>query len=85
MQGDPTTEAVPAQPRPRPRQRRAPARAARASDGTLQIAPGSPPDIMCRVALDLFAERNYSTVTIKDIALAAGLNPSHIYYYFDNK
>lgn len=67
----------------RPKRRRV--RAARESDGAPRIAPGSPPDIMCRVALDLFAERNYSTVTIKDIALAAGLNPSHIYYYFDNK
>lgn len=65
--------------------RAAPARAARESDGRLRIATGSPPDIMCRVALDLFAEQNYSAVTVKDIALAAGMNPSHLYYYFDNK
>lgn len=36
-------------------------------------------------ALDLFARRNYSTVTIKDIAQATGINPSLIYYYFGNK
>lgn len=38
-----------------------------------------------RVALDLFAKQNYSTVTIKDIAAATGLNPSLIYYYFGSK
>lgn len=65
--------------------RRGAVRAARESDGRLRITAGSPPDIMCRVALDLFAEQNYSTVTVKDIALAAGMNPSHLYYYFDNK
>jgi AcrR family transcriptional regulator len=68
-----------------PARRRGAARAARESDGRLRITAGSPPDIMCRVALDLFAEQNYSTVTVKDIALAAGMNPSHLYYYFDNK
>lgn len=70
-------------PATRPRKGRV--RAARGADGTLLIEPGSPADIMCRVALDLFAEQNYSAVTVKDIALAAGMNPSHIYYYFDNK
>lgn len=38
-----------------------------------------------RVALDLFASQNYSTVTIKDISEATGVNPSLIYYYFGNK
>ncbi|WP_138466123.1 TetR/AcrR family transcriptional regulator [Poseidonocella sp. HB161398] len=47
--------------------------------------PGSPPDLMCRAALDLFAEHSYSSVRIKDIAEASGFNPSHFYYYFDNK
>lgn len=46
---------------------------------------GSAPDILCKVALDLFASRNFSTVTIKDIADASGLNASLIYYYFGNK
>lgn len=46
---------------------------------------GSAPDILCKVALDLFASQNFSTVTIKDIADASGLNASLIYYYFGNK
>ncbi|HVZ03902.1 TetR/AcrR family transcriptional regulator [Hyphomicrobium sp.] len=36
-------------------------------------------------ALRLFAERNYSSVTIKDIAQSLGLNAGLIYYYFDSK
>jgi AcrR family transcriptional regulator len=36
-------------------------------------------------ALDLFASQNYSTVTIKDISEASGVNPSLIYYYFGSK
>lgn len=66
-------------------QRRGRPRAARDANGVLHIEPGSLPDIICRVALDLFADQNYSAVTVKDIARAAGINPSHIYYYFDHK
>jgi AcrR family transcriptional regulator len=36
-------------------------------------------------ALDLFAQQNYSTVTIKDIAAATGINSALIYYYFGSK
>jgi AcrR family transcriptional regulator len=36
-------------------------------------------------SLDLFAERNFASVTIKDIAKALGVNTALIYYYFDNK
>lgn len=36
-------------------------------------------------ALRLFAERNFSSVTIKDIARSLGLNAGLIYYYFDSK
>ena len=36
-------------------------------------------------ALELFAERNFASVTIKDIANATGVNTALIYYYFDNK
>ncbi|ODN71072.1 TetR/AcrR family transcriptional regulator [Methylobrevis pamukkalensis] len=42
-------------------------------------------EILQRVALDLFAQQNYSTVTIKDIADATGFNASLIYYYFGSK
>lgn len=38
-----------------------------------------------KIALDLFASQNYSTVTIKDISGATGVNPSLIYYYFGSK
>ena len=37
------------------------------------------------VALDLFAERDFSTVTLKDIARRAGINPALVYYYFEDK
>ena len=36
-------------------------------------------------ALRLFAERNFLSVTIKDIADSLGLNAGLIYYYFDSK
>jgi len=38
-----------------------------------------------KAALELFASKNYSTVTIKDIAHATGMNAALIYYYFGNK
>ena len=37
------------------------------------------------VSLDLFAESNFASVTIKDIAKALGVNTALIYYYFDSK
>ena len=40
---------------------------------------------MRAAALDLFARQNYSTVTIKDIAAATGINSALIYYYFGSK
>lgn len=36
-------------------------------------------------ALELFAERNFASVTIKDIAQALDVNTALIYYYFENK
>ncbi len=36
-------------------------------------------------ALDLFVERDFASVTIKDIANACGVNTALIYYYFANK
>lgn len=38
-----------------------------------------------RAALNLFSERDVSTVTIKEIAAAANVNSAMIYYYFDDK
>jgi AcrR family transcriptional regulator len=36
-------------------------------------------------ALELFSQRDFSTVTIKDIARASGLNTALIYYYYESK
>lgn len=36
-------------------------------------------------ALNLFAEKNYSAVSVKDIAEATGMTASLIYYYFGSK
>ncbi|MGR7995822.1 TetR/AcrR family transcriptional regulator [Xanthobacter sp. ZOL 2024] len=42
-------------------------------------------ETILRIALELFSAQNYSAVTIKDIARAAGVNPSLVHYYFDCK
>ena len=42
-------------------------------------------DKFLRVSLDLFAESNFASVTIKDIAKALNVNTALIYYYFDSK
>ena len=42
-------------------------------------------DELTAAALDLFAERNFASVTIKDIASAIGVNTALIYYYFESK
>lgn len=36
-------------------------------------------------SLNLFAERDFASVTIKDIANECGVNTALIYYYFENK
>lgn len=42
-------------------------------------------DELMWAALDLFAERDFASVTIKDIAHAIGVNTALIYYYFESK
>ena len=42
-------------------------------------------DEFLAAALKLFAERNFASVTIKDIAEHLGVNTALIYYYFDSK
>jgi TetR/AcrR family transcriptional regulator, upper aerobic nicotinate degradation pathway regulator len=42
-------------------------------------------DEFLATALDLFAERNFASVTIKDIAERLSVNTALIYYYFDSK
>lgn len=46
---------------------------------------GPGPDDLASIALDLFAERHFSSVTIKDIGNAANLNSAMIYYYYKDK
>jgi AcrR family transcriptional regulator len=43
------------------------------------------PDDLARIALDLFAERHFASVTIKDIGRAAQVNSAMIYYYYEDK
>ena len=47
--------------------------------------PGPRAEDLARIALDLFAERHYASVTIKDISRAAKVNSAMIYYYFEDK
>ena len=42
-------------------------------------------DSFLATSLELFAERNFASVTIKDIAQSLDVNPALIYYYFDSK
>ncbi len=42
-------------------------------------------DELMWAALDLFAERGFASVTIKDIAHTIGVNTALIYYYFESK
>ena len=41
-------------------------------------------DELMSAALDLFAERDFASVTIKDSAHAIGVNTALIYYYFES-
>lgn len=43
------------------------------------------PEALAKVALELFAERHYSAVSIKDIGRAADVNSAMIYYHFEDK
>jgi len=56
--------------------------AGQGSDG--KVLPQRARELMM-AALGLFARRDFSAVTIKDIAKVAGVNTALIYYYFDNK
>jgi AcrR family transcriptional regulator len=53
--------------------------------GSRHEANGGGRDKFLAAALDLFAERNFASVTIKDIAHALHVNTALIYYYFDSK
>jgi len=53
--------------------------------GSSRKAPFDRAEELAATALDLFAARNFASVTIKDIASASGVNTALIYYYFDSK
>ena len=57
----------------------------RAGRPRLDVASPDAETQICEVALDLFADRGFSSVTTKDIADATGFNPALIYYYFGSK
>ncbi|WP_143117871.1 TetR/AcrR family transcriptional regulator [Hyphomicrobium facile] len=65
--------------------RRSQRRVVRAGRPRLDVASPDTEMKICAVALDLFADRGFSSVTTKDIADATGFNPALIYYYFGSK
>ena len=55
------------------------------SGGAVSRGPFERAEQLAVIALDLFAERNFAAVTIKDIAEVAQVNTALIYYYFKSK
>ncbi len=53
--------------------------------GAPRKGPAKRAEQLAAVALDLFAQRNFAAVTIKDIANAGQVNTALIYYYFKSK
>lgn len=49
------------------------------------VSPGSPRDDILRAATRLFSEHGYALTSITQIARAAGLQQSSLYYYFRSK
>ena len=49
------------------------------------VRAGSQAAKLMAVAMDLFSQRDFASITIKDIARAARVNSALIYYYFKNK
>jgi AcrR family transcriptional regulator len=69
----------------RPRVGRKPERPAAKQKVAFGLCPPDTGTAILAVALDLFAERNFSAVTIKEIAARLGMNTALIYYYFESK
>ena len=46
---------------------------------------GPDADELARIALDLFAERHFDSVSIRDIGRAANINSAMSYYYYEDK
>jgi len=49
------------------------------------MAPDARRRAILTVALEVFSSREYSTVTVRDVAAAADINEALIYYYFKSK
>jgi len=60
-----------------------PGHVVRSAGGT--EAPADRAEALILAAFELFAERNFASVTIKDIGAAIGVNTALIYYYFGSK
>jgi AcrR family transcriptional regulator len=56
-----------------------------AKTATKRLDPSARAELILDQALRLFAERHYSVVTVRDIALACTIQNGLIYYYFENK
>lgn len=50
-----------------------------------RLAPAVRSEHILTIALQLFAERHYNAVSMRDIAEACGINAGLIYYYYENK
>jgi AcrR family transcriptional regulator len=50
-----------------------------------RLSPAKRRDLILDEALQLFAERHYAVVTVRDIALRCGINVGLIYHYFESK
>ncbi len=50
-----------------------------------RLAPAARAEHILAITLQLFAARNYNTVSMRDIAEACGINAGLIYYYYENK
>ncbi|GLK78943.1 TetR/AcrR family transcriptional regulator [Methylopila turkensis] len=57
----------------------------RATATRRRLAPAERTEAILEQALQLFAEKHYSNVTMRDIAGACGINPALIYHYFESK
>lgn len=50
-----------------------------------RLDPAERRALILEEALSLFAGRHYSSVTVRDVALACGINVALIYHYFESK
>jgi TetR/AcrR family transcriptional regulator, cholesterol catabolism regulator len=56
-----------------------------ASKPRIRMAPEARRQAILAVALDVFSCKEYATITVRDVAIAADANVALIYYYFKSK